>query len=73
MSGPSLYNWDFTLSRRFNLSETRNVAFRWEAFNAFNTPQLQPPASTIGNVGVGTISATTRANRQMQLALRLTF
>jgi hypothetical protein len=73
MRGPALYNFDYTLSRRFNLSEQRYIAFRWEAFNAFNTPQLQPPAATIGNVGVGSFSATTRANRQMQLALRLVF
>jgi hypothetical protein len=47
--------------------------FRSEFFNAFNTPQFNLPAATIGNTGVGTISSTARANRQVQFALKLSF
>jgi hypothetical protein len=55
------------------LGEHRNLTFRAELFNAFNTPQFTLPASTIGATGVGTISQTARANRQIQFALRLAF
>jgi hypothetical protein len=73
LTGPPIYNFDFTLSRRFPLGEHRNLTFRAELFNAFNTPQFTLPASTIGATGVGTISQTARANRQIQFALRLAF
>jgi len=51
----------------------RNLDFRWELFNGANHPQFGLPASTIGVGGVGTITSAQRANRQMQLALRLSF
>jgi hypothetical protein len=49
------------------------LQFRVEFFNALNHPQFGLPSSTIGVGGVGTITSTQRANRQMQLALRLSF
>lgn len=68
---PAIYNVDFALSRKFKIREKSNFSIRWETFNTFNTPQFAAPASTIGNVGVGAITATVRSNRQMQVALRL--
>jgi hypothetical protein len=73
LTGPPIYNFDLTLSKRFITSESTNLMFRAEFFNAFNTPQFSLPASTIGNTGVGTISSTARANRQIQLALKYMF
>jgi len=46
---------------------------RAEFFNSLNHPQFGLPASTIGVGGAGTIAATQRANRQIQLALRYAF
>jgi hypothetical protein len=73
LTGPPIYNFDFTLSKRFVIREAVNLTFRSEFFNAFNTPQFTLPASSIGATGVGTISSTARANRQIQFALRLAF
>ncbi|MEX2260410.1 MAG: TonB-dependent receptor [Bryobacteraceae bacterium] len=71
--GPATYNFDLTASKKFPLGEARELMFRTEFFNALNTPQFDLPASTVGAGGVGTISATSRANRQLQFALRLQF
>jgi hypothetical protein len=73
LTGPPIYNFDLTLTKRFATSESTNLMFRAEFFNAFNTPQFTLPASTIGNAGVGTISSTARANRQIQFALKFSF
>ena len=73
LTGPPIYNFDLTASKRFATSESTNLLFRAEFFNAFNTPQFTLPASTIGNTGVGTISSTARANRQIQFALKFSF
>ncbi len=73
LNGPRLINLDTAVSRKFALGERRNLDFRWELFNAANHPQFGLPASTIGVGGVGTITSTQRANRQMQFALRLAF
>ncbi len=73
LTGPPIYNFDFTLSKRFPWGEQRSVMFRTEFFNAFNTPQFTLPASTIGATGVATISSTARPSRQIQFALKVGF
>jgi hypothetical protein len=73
LTGPPIYNWDFTLTKKFPFGDSRNVVFRAEFFNAFNTPQFTLPASTIGATGVATISSTARASRQIQFALKIAF
>jgi len=73
LTGPPIFNFDFTLSKKIKLGESRELMFRSEFFNAFNTPQFSLPASTIGATGVATISATQRASRQIQFALKFSF
>jgi hypothetical protein len=73
LNGPTLYNLDSSVSRKFAWSENRALTFRWEMFNALNHPQFGLPAATVGVGGAGTITSTQRANRQMQFALRLSF
>jgi hypothetical protein len=73
LTGPPIYNFDLTATKKFPFGEQRFVMFRAEFFNAFNTPQFTLPASTIGATGVGTISSTARANRQIQFALKVAF
>jgi hypothetical protein len=33
-------NWDVVLAKRFALSESKAIEFRWDAFNVFNHPQF---------------------------------
>ena len=73
LTGPPIYNFDLTATKKFPIGESKNLMFRAEFFNAFNTPQFTLPAATIGNTGVGTIASTARANRQIQFALKFSF
>ena len=40
LRGDSFFTTDLRLSKKFHLSETRNVEFLWEMFNLFNTANL---------------------------------
>jgi hypothetical protein len=73
LRGPRTTNFDLTAAKRIPLAEERELTFRGEFFNAFNHPQFALPAATVGSGNIGTITSTSRANRQIQLALRLTF
>jgi hypothetical protein len=73
LRGPNIYNFDLSAAKKFVFTESRNLQFRAEFFNAFNIPQFGLPAGQIGVGNVGTITSTQRANRQMQFALRFAF
>jgi hypothetical protein len=40
---PGSNDWDFTLFKRFRIGETRELEFRWAAFDIFNRAQLDAP------------------------------
>jgi hypothetical protein len=80
--GPGLSNFDFSLSKNnyiTRFSETFNVQFRWELFNALNRANFAQPLqnNTIfeqsGNPvpGAGLITSTQTPSRQMQFALKV--
>jgi hypothetical protein len=47
--GPGLLQIDLAPQKRFAIDGTRNFEFRWEAFNAFNRPNLGNPATSISS------------------------
>ena len=75
LRGPGMDNLDLGLHRSFRIpiGEATHVEFRAEAFNMLNHPQFGQPGNSIGTPGVAKISSTSVPNRQIQLALRLTF
>lgn len=73
LNAPALYNLDFSITKKFRFTESRELQFRSEFFNGLNHPQFGLPNATIGVGGAGTITSTQRANRQIQFALRLSF
>jgi hypothetical protein len=81
LRGPGINNWDLSVSKRFPLlSESRNLQFRLEMFNAFNhtqfasvftTARFDPTGKQIDpNFGA---YGSSRTPRIMQLSLRLQF
>lgn len=70
--GPGNWNLDFALFKKFAVTESTEVQFRWELFNAFNHANLGNPRSNINARNPGRITGTS-APRIMQFGLRLEF
>jgi len=77
--GPGTVKLDFSVIKNTPLTEGKNLQFRAEFFNFFNTPEFSQPNAGIFsglnyNQNAGRIDST-RLNsaRQVQLALRFTF
>src|SRR6201999_2198497 len=73
--GPGIDNFDLTLKKGFRLTEPRSLAFRIEAFNAFNHAQFYGPASVDGQIENPEFGAivSAAAPRLMQLAAKFSF
>jgi len=74
LRGPGTSTVDLSFFKNFRLGGSRGLEFRFEVFNLFDTAQYSLPGLFIENADYGQIT-TTRLNseRQVQLALRLTF
>ena len=71
---PGIDNLDFGFDKSFFLTETQQLQFRAEAFNALNHPQFSLPGSiAVSSTSLGAITGTSRPMRTMQLALRYSF
>ncbi len=53
--GPTFHQFDFTLQKRFRITETTNVEFRSEFYNIFNRANFANPPATLPN----SLTATT--------------
>jgi hypothetical protein len=74
LRGPDYVDFDFGLGRTFDyFGEARRLEFRWEVFNAFNTPQFGLPQNDISNGAAGRISSLSGDPRVMQFALKFVF
>jgi hypothetical protein len=75
LEGPGEKTADLSARKIFNLTETVNLEFRAELFNAFNHPVFaQPdPYITDGPGAAGVITSTVIPQRQVQFALKLHF
>lgn len=77
LRGPNFMNADWALFKKFPISETKSLQFRWETFNTWNRTNLNRPNTQVdagpGNAGRITSLLPTVAMRQMQLALRFEF
>ena len=71
--GPSLAGLDAALAKDTVIHEDISLKFRAEFFNAFNTPQLWVPNTTLGNLQFGQISSTCALPRVVQFSLKLAF
>jgi hypothetical protein len=72
LTGPGQVNFDASLFKNFNFTESKRLQFRAEVFNIFNHTQLLLPGQTINTPTFGVITAA-RPSREMQMALKLYF
>lgn len=70
--GPGYRNLDFSLQRKFALTERQSLNFRWEVFNATNHPNFDLPGRLFGTSDFGVVTSAKNA-RLMQFSLRYSF
>lgn len=63
---------DLSVFRRFEFKHVQ-TEFRAEAFNFTNTPVWGAPAATLNSTTFGKISSTASTQRELQLALKISF
>ncbi len=76
LTGPGLFDWDFSAVKDTKLSERLNLQFRAEIFNIlnhtnFNTPNLITFTPSGVNPTAGAITSTSTTSRQVQFAVKL--
>jgi Carboxypeptidase regulatory-like domain len=71
--GPGFWEWDQTVSRRFQLTESQQVEFRVEAFNVTNSVRLGIPNVSLSGGQFGRITSSAGGPRIMQFALKYIF
>ncbi len=75
-TGPSLFNLDMTVGKRFRFDETRNLEFRVEAQNVTNTPSFSVPDANLilTNGSFGQIlGSTVSSSRKVQFVAKFNF
>lgn len=82
LRGPGQQNLDFSMYKNFTFKERYNVQFRWEAFNATNTPWFGAPTNisfnnanqiTPNGSRDGEIRSIQAPMRRMQFGLKFRF
>jgi hypothetical protein len=70
--GPGQFNWDIALIKQTKITEGQSIIFRTEFYNAFNHPQFNNPATSVGAT-LGQITSTSVNPRLIQFALKYVF
>ena len=73
---PTSFGADLSLSKQFSLARVRedmNMEFRIEARNAFNHPVFGTPNTSVDDSAFGTVTYTSSAPREVQLAVKFNF
>ncbi len=73
LRGNRLLQFDFTVSKHFQVRESKSVELRGQFFNLFNTTTFSNPSSSINVASGATIGTTLNAARTVELALKLHF
>ena len=71
--GPTTKDWDISMQRRFKIYEEKALAIKFDAFNAFNTPNFAIPNTAIGAATAGQITGTVNDNRDLQASATFYF
>jgi hypothetical protein len=73
LSGPGFLNLDFSVFRKFPITERHTLEFRMESFNFTNTPHFNNPNMSFGSAGFGEVTTAMQDQRQIQFGMKLIF
>ncbi|MDE3165392.1 MAG: TonB-dependent receptor, partial [Acidobacteriota bacterium] len=71
--GPGMKRLDFSLHKQFNITEQKYFELRGEAFNLFNTPIFNSPASQIITSSLFGQIRSAQGERNIEMALKFYF
>lgn len=74
--GPAMSSFDISIGKHFyfpKLGESKNLEFRADFFNAFNTPWFSSPTTNIQSGTVGEIGSANSTPRYIQLGMKFSF
>lgn len=71
-SGPGLNNWDMALLKNTNITESKTLQLRLEAFNIWNHAQFQNPSGLINSSLFGVVTSA-NPPRILQIAAKILF
>ncbi|MBV9182042.1 MAG: carboxypeptidase regulatory-like domain-containing protein, partial [Acidobacteria bacterium] len=72
LRGPGYFDIDASVSRMFNITERLKLTLRFEAFNALNHPNFNPPNPSLASSSFGRITSALDP-RILQGAIKVTF
>jgi len=73
LRGPGQANWDFSVFRKYAVTDRVTAELRGEAFNAFNRVEFGLPDTTEGDGTTGQIFSQANDPRILQVALKILF
>jgi len=73
LRGDPLKQFDFALLKKINLTESKMLQFRVEAFNLTNHPVFAAPSTSINTSSGGIVTSTLNTSRVFEFALKLLF
>ncbi len=73
LTGPGLKNFDFSLFRKFTITERMALELRGESTNLSNTPHFNNPGNTFGSSTFGLVTGAMNDSRNLQLGAKMTF
>jgi hypothetical protein len=73
ISGPGAFQFDAAISRRFAVTEAKEIQLRFEAFNVLNHPNLGNPNSSENSATFGEIQSQVGDGRTFQGAFKFLF
>ncbi len=73
MRGPGYAVVDLSFLKNVGLGGSRQLQFRFEAYNLLNRANLQNPNTAVTSTALGTITAQNGLPRQIQLAVKVSF
>ena len=80
LHGPGLFEIDFSIFRKFRITERVSLEFRGESFNLSNTPHFDRPGASFSDASFGQVttargtqSVQVNENRALQFSARVYF
>ena len=75
LTGPATFVTDMTLTKMFNISESKRIELRGEAYNLLNSVTWDLPDLNISNANFGKVTRKRNdgTGREIQLGLRFVF